>query len=175
MNDETTRRPGRGRYSHVEREQRWLLNAVPAGVTAPRIIVDRYIAGTTLRLRSVDDGIEHLYKWTQKVRDDVADPTTVRITNMYLTKDEFAILSTLAADVLTKTRWQWTNGEASYAVDQFTGTHEGLILAERDIGSDALGNAPFDVVRDVTHDDRYSGGRLAACSSSELAELLTRR
>lgn len=173
--NDSSRQPGRGRYSHAEREQRWLLASVPAGVSSPRTIVDRYITGTTLRVRAVDDGVERLYKWTQKVRDDVDDPTTIHITNMYLTKDEYAIVSSLAADVLTKTRWHLSFGELKYAVDEFTGPHEGLVLAERELGSDPFGDAPFDVVRDVTRDDRYSGGRLAVCSRDQVAELLGRR
>ena len=173
--NDSSRQPGRGRYSHAEREQRWLLASVPEGVVAPRTIVDRYITETTLRVRAVDDGVERLYKWTQKVRDDVDDPTTVRITNMYLTKDEYAIVSSLAADELTKTRWHWSFGPSTYAVDVFTGRHEGLILAERELGNDAVGDAPFDVVRDVTRDDRYSGGRLAACSRDDVVDLLGRR
>lgn len=69
------RAPGRGRYAHPEREQRWLLDAVPHGSTRSAEIHDWYITGTRLRLRRVEDGNALLFKLAQKVRADRHDPS----------------------------------------------------------------------------------------------------
>ena len=47
------RRPGKGRYSKLEREQRWVARGVPDEAELTAEILDRYIVGTTLRLRRV--------------------------------------------------------------------------------------------------------------------------
>ena len=68
------RRPGAGSYARPERERRFLVRADPPGRTGERRIEDRYVTGTTLRLRHVRVGQESVYKLTQKVRVDRADP-----------------------------------------------------------------------------------------------------
>ncbi|MET8397685.1 MULTISPECIES: hypothetical protein [Streptomyces] len=59
-----------GKYSRVERERRFLLASPPnpSMVTVTRVITDRYVNGTRLRLRRADfaDGRCEL-KLTQKV------------------------------------------------------------------------------------------------------------
>jgi hypothetical protein len=41
------------KYAHIETERRFLVRAVPAGVTSVSDITDRYVDGTRLRLREV--------------------------------------------------------------------------------------------------------------------------
>lgn len=41
------------KYAIVERERRYLVAAIPDGVTTVRTIIDRYLPGTRLRLREV--------------------------------------------------------------------------------------------------------------------------
>lgn len=67
------RRPGVGRYAHLEREQRWLLARRPDVAVRMASIRDRYLTGTRLRLRHLEqtDGTVHL-KLAQKVRLDLA-------------------------------------------------------------------------------------------------------
>src|SRR3546814_18239041 len=62
------RRPGHGRYAHIEREQRWLCDAVPAGAEPVCSILDRYIDETRLRLRRRESSEGVVYKLGQKVR-----------------------------------------------------------------------------------------------------------
>src|SRR3954449_11569972 len=84
-----------GKYARVERERRFLLAEPPdpAAVTAIRMITDRYLVGTRLRLRrseSPDGGCE--LKLTQKV--PAARPGAVQglITNTYLSPAEYDVL-----------------------------------------------------------------------------------
>lgn len=86
--DDWRRSPGTGRYAQRELERRFLVTGeVPAG-EAQRLIEDRYLDGTTLRLRRVTVETECVWKLTQKVRLDAQDPAIVSITNMYLTAAE---------------------------------------------------------------------------------------
>ena len=167
------RRPGEGRYARLEREQRWLLSQVPTGTTGLARIRDRYLAGTRLRLRHVADGKGEVFKLGQKVRTDEADPERVKITNLYLDADEYAKLVLLPGADLEKTRgWLRVDGYR-VAVDEFEGRHRGLVLAEVELGTDddSLAKPAF-AIRDVTHDDRYSGGALALASDRAIVSLI---
>lgn len=167
------RTPGRGRYAQLEREQRWLLSAVPEGAVEAAEIHDRYLCGTTLRLRRVSGRSGTAHKLGQKVRVDAGDPERVQLTNLYLTEEEHALLASLPAAELRKRRLVVNVEGRRVAVDRFEGRWEGLVLAEAELaeGGEAL-PAWEGVLVDVTHDDRFSGGALAAAGEAEAAELL---
>ena len=141
------------RYAHLEREQRWLAREVPPEAKGPIEIYDRYISGTRLRLRHAGDD----YKLGQKI--PVASDT-VRLTNIYLTADEYAVFAALPATELRKRRWHVDWHGHHVAVDEFTDRH--LILAEVELDEDEpyLPVPPF-AERDVTGDPAYTGGTLA--------------
>ena len=170
------RSPGEGRYAHLEREQRWLLERLPVGVADERVIVDHYWTGTSLRLRMVDDGHDVAYKLTQKVRTDADSPEFVKITNIYLEESEFRELSVIAASIVSKIRWTVVSGGVAYAVDEFKGRHSGLVLAEVELGSDEpRRTAPDFAIAEVTDDEEYSGGRLASASDADLLRIIPRK
>ena len=168
------RRPGEGRYAHIEREQRWVATGIPPDARRRSEFHDRYIHGTRLRLRRVtmDDDVH--FKLGQKVRVSEADPELVRLTNIYLSADEYEVLTLLPGSVLHKTRWVTSWAGIDVAVDQFHGHLSGLVLAEAELAPDAeLLDLPDLAVRDVTHDERFSGGALAAVAGADLAALMT--
>ena len=166
------RQPGRGRYSHRETEHRFLLAGVPAEAGPPRLIDDLYLAGTTLRLRRVTDGKQTVLKLTQKVRLDEGDPTSVAITNLYLSGDEHRRLSTLDGVRLTKHRRPWLRDGRTWVVDEFAERWSGLVLAELetedpvDIAVDPV------LLADVTRDERFTGGALAAADDATVTAVL---
>lgn len=167
------RRAGEGRYAHFEREQRWIASGVPPAAQRWAEIVDRYICGTRLRLRHTESDEQVVYKLGQKVRLRANDPETVKLTNVYLSYEEFVVLASLPAAELCKTRWRMAWEGKTVAVDQFHGRLDGLVLAEAELapGDRRLGHPPF-AVRDVTNDDRFSGGALALTPAESLAGLL---
>jgi CYTH domain-containing protein len=167
------RSPGEGSYARVEREQRWLLRALPDDVTEPVEIEDLYFIGSTLRLRRMRAGSVLAYKLGQKVRAMPSSPECVSLTNMYLSQREFEFLRTLGGTSLRKTRWQWSPGRRTLSVDQFHGSIEGLVLVEVELTLDEpyLDDPPY-AVNDVTDEDRFSGGRLAGLSAAEAEALL---
>jgi len=167
-----TKAPGEGRYARAEREQRWVLSGRPPGLRDPVSIVDRYITGTRLRLRRMAADGAVSYKLGQKVRARPEDPETIRITNIYLTEDEYAVVGGLGGAELRKTRWRVVDPRP-IAVDEFSGPLSGLVLAEVELGPDEprLGPPPR-AVGDVTGEDRFSSGALAGLDARGTADLL---
>lgn len=167
------RRPGRGRHARVEREQRWALRQRPDGLIEPTPIVDRYLIGTRLRLRQVDTGSSAVYKLGQKVRPVEASPELVKLTNIYLIESEYEVFRRLPARELRKTRWRLPATSRQIIVDEFHGHLAGLVLAEIELApGEPLGALPGVPAVDVTLDDRFSGGHLAAAGVAEVRELL---
>jgi CYTH domain-containing protein len=157
----------------VERERRFLLAALPDGLSEPRSIVDRYLPGTALRLRKVTAQGEVSYKLGQKVRPVGNDPSTVKVTNIYLEPAEYELLAALPAEGVAKTRYDLSCPAGTFAVDQFHGHLEGLVLAEVELTGDSGHlQLPAFAIREVTADDRYSGGRLASATPKEIVELI---
>jgi CYTH domain-containing protein len=159
-----------GKYSRVERERRFLLARPPkpSAVTARRVITDRYVVGTRLRLRRADfaDGRCEL-KLTQKV--PLRRPGAVQglITNTYLSPAEYHVLASLPAALLSKTRFS----VPPLGVDVFDGRLQGLVLAEAEFTSDTEAQSfvpPAECVAEVTDDARFTGGRLVQTSRQEL-------
>lgn len=136
-------------------------------------VVDRYISGTTLRLRRMDTDGETLWKLGQKVRTKSADPEMVKLTNFYLSRHEYELLLDLPAGEIRKTRWRVIWGDRNLTVDEFEGRLSGLVLAEVELkeGEALLSRPPFALL-DVTSDDRFSGGSLAFASDDEIARRL---
>jgi CYTH domain-containing protein len=163
-----------GKYARVERERRFLLAEPPApsAVAATRVITDRYLTGTRLRLRRVESpGGARELKLTQKV--PLGRPGAVQglITNTYLSAAEYDLLASLPAAVLSKTRLS----VPPLGVDVFAGPLRGLVLAEAEFATDEEARAfvpPPVCVSEVTDDARFTGGRLVATSPEALGDLL---
>jgi CYTH domain-containing protein len=161
-------------YAKIERERRFLLDHFPneANVTRVRRIRDRYIEGTTLRLRQQSEGEDHtVFKLTQKLPERAIGAQQGLITSIYLTKDEFGVLAMLPAKILTKTR----HSVPPFGIDAFEDTLSGLVLAEAEFDSDAEASEltlPSFIVQEVSDDHRFTGGRLVAASSREIQNWL---
>jgi CYTH domain-containing protein len=168
-----SRMPGAGRYSKLEREQRWVLGAAPSGLGDPIEISDVYVRHTDLRLRRMESEREVIWKLGQKVRVRPASPEMVRMTNLYLEEREYEVLRTLEGAPLVKTRWHRAWAQHVLSVDVFHGRLEGLVLAETELGPDeAPLGLPAGAVAEVTQDDRFSGGALAWLPAADARRLV---
>jgi CYTH domain-containing protein len=162
------------KYARVEWERRFLLDHFPreAVATAVRRISDRYIEGSTLRLRQQSDTEGRMvFKLTQKLPDKTVTARQGLITTMYLTKEEYGVLAKLPAKVLTKTR----HSVPPFGIDVFDGALNGLVLAEAEFSSATEAAAldlPSFVLREVTEDHRFTGGHLVTVSRQELKDCL---
>lgn len=145
------------KYAHLECERRFLLRSLPAGVTSVSVVDDVYVDGTRLRLRSVTaDGVA-VRKLGQKVRLD--GPARIAHTTIYLDDAEWALLSTLPGRRLSKHRH--VVGDTGVVVDEFA---DGSLVAEIDGGDEPPAGVPewLDVVREVSHEDAFTGGGRAS-------------
>ncbi|MFZ0521867.1 MAG: hypothetical protein WAL95_12640 [Candidatus Acidiferrales bacterium] len=168
--DKNVQMPLQHTYARAERERRFLLADFPRGAEAVRVrrIVDHYIDGTNLRLREQsDDGGPPVFKLTQKVAARASGARQGFITNMYLTENEFRLLSQLPSRELRKAR----HSVPPFGVDVFEGALEGLLLAEAEFDSEEEANSlvipPF-IFREVPDDIRFTGGRLVRASRDEV-------
>jgi hypothetical protein len=146
----------------------------PSTVTVTRLIRDRYLEGTRLRLRRTDyPGLgSREFKLTQKVPADRPGAVQGLITNTCLSRAEYDLLASLPAAALSKTR----SSVPPLGVDVFEGRLEGLVLAEAEFDDDAGALAfvpPAECLAEVTDDVRFTGGRLVRASRRELSEWLT--
>ena len=145
---------------------------VGANVVHVRRIRDRYVEGTTLRLREVlDDSCPARFKLTQKLPARASGAQQGMITSMYLSESEFRVLAELPANTLCKTR----HSVPPFGIDVFEDILQGLILAEAEFDSasdaDALAVPSF-LIREVSDDDRFTGGQLASTSRPDLTAVL---
>ena len=171
--EEWRRAPGRGKYAKPEMERRFLVASMPATSGPPRLIEDRYLDDTSLRLRRVSVGAECVFKLTQKVRAVRDDPAEVATTNIYLTVQEYAQFLRLPGAVIEKRRHVCLWQDSTYVVDEFLGRLKGLRLAEIEVLSvEAPMRLPSWAGREVTHVERFSGGALARAGHNQIEELL---
>ncbi|BDE44302.1 hypothetical protein SLITK23_75470 [Streptomyces lividans] len=136
--------------------------------SCPRVITDRYVNGTRLRLRRADfaDGRCEL-KFTQKVPVLLSGAIQGLITNTYLSPAEYDVLASLPATMLSKTRFS----VPPLGVDVFDGRLQGLVLGEAEFTTDEEVQAfvpPAECVAEVTDDARFAGGCLVQASRQEL-------
>ena len=148
------------KYAVEERERRYLVAEIPAGVSSTTTILDRYLIGTRLRLREVrsDDGTV-TRKLGHKVR--LGDgPAEVACTNFYLDDQEWSVLVDLPARVLRKTRHTVHRDGLVVAIDEH---EDGTLVAEIDDGDQPSQPVPdwLDVVADVSGAEEWTGARLA--------------
>jgi hypothetical protein len=164
-------------YARPEREQRWLLRALPdlGHAVDARRIDDHYVFGTRLRVRRVaplPDGRPQ-YKLGQKVRPNPTDSRLVMHTSMYLIAGEHERLCRLPGADLHKDRHVLLNDGQRLAIDVFRGRHAGLVLIEVELPGPELIAAPAFAGVEVTGDERFTGGWLAFASDEALAAVLS--
>lgn len=154
------------KYAWVELERRWLCRDVPWDrVLTTDHLTDLYVTGTRLRLREAvpANGGPPMRRLGRKA--DVSSAIRL-LTSIYLSPEEFALLSSLPGRRLRKTRHTLAavGGAAQISVDVFEGPLKNLIMAEaefEDMEALAAFAAPDFTICEVTDDARYTGGALA--------------
>ncbi len=164
------------KYARFERERRFLLPALPAGLDPSRgfqHFFDLYLDGTRLRLREVraPDGTTVERKLNQKLPDPEGAPERRIITSVYLDVAEYALLSALPGRWLEKRRHPLVFAGRTFGVDAFAGPLAGLVLAEVELDSDAelaaLAVPPF-ARCEVTALPLFTGGALAGADPARV-------
>ena len=161
------------KYSHVERERRWLVDPIclPPVPHAHVLIEDGYLDGTRFRLRRMTDSASGTVALKLAKKYDAADCTARPMVNAYLSDAEYALFAGLPRRAIVKRR----HSIDGFSVDVFTGLLEGLVLVEREApNAAALADLmpPSWVLREVTYDLRFQGGTLALLDAGAVAALL---
>ena len=168
------------KYARVERERRYLLRELPPGLrlSDPHTqITDNYVTGTRLRLRKVrvPQTNEWTLKLTQKHTPEPPDFSRTLVTNIYLDRYEYEVLSVFEGNELRKNRYPYEHDGRRYSIDVFLGSLRGLILAETDFEDDeeldAFPPPPFAFI-DVTRDETFTGARLVELTADDLRRKL---
>lgn len=148
----------------MEHERRWLCKSVPHDrVISAEVYNDLYVDGTQLRLREAVPigGGAPMLRLGRKA--DVSSSVRL-LTSIYLSAEEFRLLSSLPGRMLRKTRHSLGKIEgADVFVDVFDGALRGLVMAEAEFANlEAMQrySMPDFAVREVTDDVRYTGGCL---------------
>ena len=173
----SNREPISLKYANIENERRFLIrNPVAIPINARRLYIqDRYLVGTRLRLRSVEEsGLPTVFKLGQKIRFDGGSPSENAHTTIYLSAEEFDLLAQLPANELEKVRWIDPIGNLSLAIEEFGGRLAGLVLAEVDLGTSGSmpSTFPIELSEEVTNDERFTGGELAKKTTQQLTSIL---
>jgi len=158
---------GDPKYARTEFERRWLVDttarpSLEAAYTT--LIVDRYIDGTRLRLRQMSRPDLGEVKWKLTKKYECDDPSARPIVTSYLTEGEYALLATLPARTLRKTRYHLPIDGQWWSLDAFEGALAGLetIESEADDAASLAALVPAEwATKEVTHDARYQCGALA--------------
>ena len=170
------------KYARIERERRYLLQDLPAGLTRtdPHVqITDNYITGTRLRLRKVRDPRTNKWtvKFTQKFAPNPRDLSRTIITNTYLNALEAETLSVFDANEIRKNRYQFQFEGKQFGIDMFLGDLFGLVLAEASFDSDeelrSYPPPPF-ALADVTDNLVFTGGYLSQVSFAAIRDEIMR-
>jgi CYTH domain-containing protein len=149
------------KYAISEIERRWLVDLEAVGDLigySCKELEDLYVGGTRLRLRKQSRDGKCVYKLCKKYGKltDLSEP----ITNLYLTEDEYSILSRLEGARVVKRRY----GIAGGGLDVYPGEPP-IAVFEVEFGSEqeaACFEPPSFVLREVTSDPAFSGSELAA-------------
>lgn len=170
------------KYARIERERRYLLEDLPAGLSRADHhlqITDNYITGTRLRIRKVRDPRTNKWtvKFTQKFAPNPQDPARTIITNTYLNALEAETLAIFSANEVRKNRYRFESEGRKFSVDMFLGDLFGLILAETSFETDEELNRfplPAFALADVTHNELFTGGRLAELTFADVQQEITK-
>lgn len=166
------------KYSHVERERRFLVSPVfrPDLIGANAILIeDHYIDGSRFRLRRMTESSTGRVVLKLSKKYDVADVLARPMVTAYLDEAEYALFATLPGRALTKRRFPVMTTHGCFGIDRFEGPLAGLELAEIEFDDPAVGKAiptPDWAVREVTHDARFQGGALALYDRAQVQALL---
>ncbi|WP_284620727.1 hypothetical protein [Aquabacterium humicola] len=150
------------KYARPEIERRWLVPAtlaekLVAGLPA-RLIEDRYIIGTRLRLRKVSGQITQ-FKLGKKYESSVFG--LEQVVSVYLGEEEHKVLAPLPSHVASKRRYSVAGG----SIDQYVTPRNGFFIFEVEFSTLAEAQAfepPTFVGREVTGSPEFTGFSIAS-------------
>tara|TARA_R110001592_G_scaffold94521_4_gene273459 strand:+ start:30928 stop:31440 length:513 start_codon:yes stop_codon:yes gene_type:complete len=125
------------KYSLLEIERRWLANErlLPDLASLPvRIITDKYLDAGRLRLRKIEGADAVQFKLCKKYGkcSELSEP----ITNLYLTAEEYELLSVLPGRILIRQRFTYLFQDIPFSINVVVGKAAPVIV-ESEFASEA--------------------------------------
>ena len=154
------------KYAQPELERRFLITPAPEMLEKLRYkeITDKYLTGTNLRLRRIQQAGSMQFKLTKKLPVALKGRTVQWVSTIYLNEEEYRIFENLPGDKITKKRYHLPLGSGQEAgIDEITLGNEQLWILEIEFNEDESLeiSLPFAEVREITNDKRYFGSELA--------------
>jgi CYTH domain-containing protein len=157
--------PSIDKYARIEIERRFLLPPMDEELTTmnlpKRIIRDNYIIETNLRLREVDNEAKKTYKLTKKA---FLSPGREEITTIYLSAEEYQLLSQLGAIVVSKVRFLATYDDITIGIDRYGTEVDELWVADVEFETEEQMKGfvmPIPFQTEITGKGEFSGLALA--------------
>jgi len=151
------------KYSELEIERRWLVDdaLLPGLSSLPmRLITDKYLENSRLRLRKIESNGEFVYKFCKKYGkiSEIAEP----ITNLYLSQEEYQLLADLPGRELTRQRYTYHYQEVKFSINVVIGQQAPVIVeAEFESEADACQcEPPPFCTEEISSDPQYEAIRL---------------
>lgn len=127
-------------------------------------IRDKYIKGTSLRLREVKTNTKTTYKLTQKHKLNPQKIGVLKTNTIYLSKSEFDIMNVLMGFIILKKRYIVLNDQIRFGIDMIKLNNSYLYIAEVEFDSEMEMNSfsmPLEYITEITGKLEYSGYELA--------------
>ena len=161
--------PGKKRwkYANPELERRFLLEGKPEIIEAcpSKLILDKYLHGTSLRLRKLVAGKETVYKLTKKIPLGGGQNNLNWVSTIYLSATEYEIFQSLNGIVTEKKRFYYQKGSnETIGIDEIKIQGETIWLAEVEFNKEEdlkRFKFPLEYEKEVSDNERYTGYELA--------------
>ena len=125
-----------------------------------RLITDKYLENSQLRLRKIESDGEFVYKFCKKYGkiSEIAEP----ITNLYLSQEEYQLLAELPGRELTRQRYTYPYQGVQFSINVVVGRRAPVILeAEFESEADACRcEPPSFCAEEISSDPQYEAVRL---------------
>lgn len=156
------------KYAKEEQERKFLLSSNPIRNTyhKKKVIEDKYLVDTQLRLRrTMEDGIVE-YKLTKKILLEKGDDLSINhwVSTVYLSESEYRLLLKLEGYSLKKVRYYLELEDGRWVGIDEIKLDTGMIwIAEVEFDAEAskVITLPFEIEKEVTFDERYNGNEVA--------------
>ena len=168
------------KYSMIEFERRWLLPSTFTSMlqeSSYKKIEDLYLSCGQLRLRAITDSQTGKLEFKFCKKYGSISTGAEPIVNIYLSIEEYGVLSTLPGHKIKKKRYKHVVSSTVYSIDVFEGDLSGLILCEVEAASEVMLNQipnPSIAIKEVTGDPKFCGGGLCLLNRDEVAYLLSK-
>lgn len=155
------------KYGKYEFERSYLLDnncLKDVKTISVKKIRDKYLEGTTLRLREVVENKETIYKLTQKEPLNPGITGVLKINTLYLTKPEFDKFYSLEGFEIKKVRHIIEMGHIRIGIDKIILNKKSFFIAEVEFESEVEMNAfsmPLSYIKEITGMQKYSGYAIA--------------